>query len=164
MRTLGDIVLFLLPACLLACSSTGTGAGIVPVTAIVVPADHVTQARGCGPGAGKVFKYAALVSAVDDSGAAGERGLAHGVYDCFVDASFANLPLGNGIKRYRVELVAFDEAGYAAQRASLDALADPGTPPDLSSFDKLRGNLFDCDATLRVDVTSTAECASRGAR
>ena len=79
-------------AALAGCSSSEGGVTLPPVTGIVVPAESITRSRGCGAEPGRVFKYAAVVNAAGaaDGGASG-RGLARGVYDCFVDAIFTEL-------------------------------------------------------------------------
>lgn len=159
------------------CSSSSGSSTVTPMTAIVVPADAVTRDRGCGPEPGKIFKYAAVLSTPGsvDAGDNVQRGLARGVYDCYVDATFKmilgddagfdDIPISrDGSTPFQIEIVAFDAAEYEAQKDVLDALANPTAVLDLSAFDKLRGALFQCDATFRFDVASTAQCQSRGRR
>lgn len=154
-------------ACASGCSSSSAGGGLAPITEIVVPADAITRATGCGAEKGKTFKYAAVVSSAAPIGDAGapSKGVARGVYDCFVDASFSALPYNADFSAtFVIDVVAFDAEEYNAQRAAIDALSDASVPVDFGAFEKLKGAVYSCEATYRLDVASTAQCQARGRR
>jgi hypothetical protein len=143
-----------------ACSSSGSTSGLQPITAIVIPAQTITSGRGCGSDPSRIFKYAAVVSGsaplfgVSDAGLT--KGVAGGVYDCFVDAVFSSLPTGtDGEGEYTIDVLAMNAAQYDAQRGAVDTAGQPGGPLDLRKFQGLH---FVCNATLRLSVASTAVC------
>jgi len=84
-------------AFVVACSGSGSTAGIPPITGIVVRAETLTAGRGCGTGPTQLFKYAAVVYG-STGGDPNDEGtyrapVTAGVYDCFADGTFVELPL-----------------------------------------------------------------------
>lgn len=143
-----------------ACSSASGTVTLTPLTGIMVPASELTALRGCGPESGKVFKYAAVVSPVS-SDPMPSVGFSKGVYDCFADALFTNLPYGNdGTARYTIEIRTFGASEYEAQKATIDELSSTGAVLDLAKFRALSGARFACTATLRLDVVTRATCGT----
>lgn len=107
-------------ACAVAgCPTTGTTAPYTPITGIQVLASDITAGRGCGTGDDQVYKYAAVVS-YQDSGTL----VAAGVFDCFADAIFSNLP-AEGTS------YAFDVAVYAYNAATFPPELAPCTPQQM---------------------------------
>jgi hypothetical protein len=86
-------------AWLAGCPATTT-TGIAPITAISVPISSLLSDSnlGCGTGPNDVYKYAVVVAYADMPGypplsACPGAPIAGGVFDCFAQATFGNLPL-----------------------------------------------------------------------
>lgn len=136
---------------LVACESSGGDGGLSPITGVLVKSESLFATRGCGTAAREGFKYAAFVESQDD------QVVAAGVYDCFADASFVNLPRSRtGSLTFDVYVLAFDApswegeagpVGAATSRADLGALL--ATRPTSSTR---------CRATQQQDVQVLAEC------
>jgi hypothetical protein len=101
-------------ACAVAgCPSTATSVPYTPITGIEVLASDVTAGHGCGTGDEQVYRYAAVVS-YQDSGTP----VAAGVFDCFADAIFSNLPAdGSGSLTFDVAVYAYNAASFPPQLA-----------------------------------------------
>ena len=99
-----------------ACSNDNSTTGITPITGIAVRSESLTAGHGCGTGDDQVFKYEAIVTR--DLGDAGSRDLSYGeviasgTYDCFADATFANLDT-TITSSFRVFIYAFDAKAFA---------------------------------------------------
>ncbi|MDP8998626.1 MAG: hypothetical protein M3O46_00765 [Myxococcota bacterium] len=115
---------------MIGCTTSASTTGYTPVTGIQITASDIVAGRGCGEQSGQVYKYAAVVSYANDAGVATDAGVGKpfvsGVFDCFADGIFSNLPaLDSGL------LQGFDVSIYAYDKASFPpALAcPPGTAP-----------------------------------
>ena len=148
----------------LACSSTSPKVSLGPLQGISIPASELTATRGCGTESGNLFKYAAVVRSAEATSANGSDAgsnpaLAKGLYDCFTDAVFSNLPYGDdGTAPYTIEVRAFDVSEYDAQKSALDDLMAASGAADLAKFRALAGARFTCNARLRLHVLTTATC------
>jgi hypothetical protein len=116
------------------CVTDNTTTGVTPITGIIVRSDSLITGRGCGTADGEMFKYLAVVtwdSATADPKFPGIAGIGepgadvqqNGLYDCFADATFANLNTDNGTRNsFHVSIFAFDAAAYAAASSVLNCV------------------------------------------
>ncbi len=137
-RLLPLVVLSLWP--LIGCSSTGTSDSLSPITGISVRAETLIAGRGCGRGPTQVFKYAVAVFGRNPGDLSKlDTWLAGGVYDCFTDAQFVNLPSSGGSFDYALQVFAYNEAAYRAagdaevKAAALNPSNLPRTNPTLTT-------------------------------
>jgi hypothetical protein len=94
------------------CTTSGLAAAYTPITGIQISAADIVAGRGCGRGSGQVYKYAAVVAYADDGGVPGQL-LTSGVFDCFADGIFSNLPLlDGGSSLFEVSIYAYDQASF----------------------------------------------------
>jgi len=140
-------------AALVACATTDTTTAILPITGIIVRAEALVSELGCGRGDGQVFKYAAVVTS---NGAP----VAGGVYDCFADAPFVNLPSGDGGLDFVVEVFAYNAATFGSLGGSIQD-AFPSLP-DLPNLEALRtlGATWttSCTASQTSQIETLAVC------
>jgi hypothetical protein len=141
---------------LLACSSTGTSDTLTPITGITVRAETLTANRGCGRGPTQIFKYAVAVFGRNETNLATfDKWLAGGVYDCFTDAQFVNVPASAGSFDFSLQVFAYNAAAYEAagdanvRAAALNPSNLPRTNPTLSTT---------CTAQEVDQVQSLAAC------
>lgn len=133
----------------LGCSGTNTSDPLIPATGVLVKAESVLGAQGCGRGATEVFKYVAV--AVDSRGG----GIAGSVYDCFADGQFDLLPPNELAAQVDLVVFAFNAEAYEAQRATIDPLAADAlglrrdTRPTWTTK---------CRATQQADIQVLARC------
>jgi hypothetical protein len=152
-RTLALLLVAALGPALSMVTSCGTPAattGYTPITGIQIPASVVVAGHGCGPGAQQVYKYAALVAYATADGAA-EVPLTTGVFDCFADAIFSNLPSTDGGNPM------FDVSIYAYTRHSF--LQAFGCPQDSApcTVDAGSTGLWQAAASWTTMCTSTEQ-------
>ncbi|MBL0196716.1 MAG: hypothetical protein IPQ09_21330 [Myxococcales bacterium] len=146
---------------LFACAAceTGTTADELSITGVVVRAEPLTRGTGCGTKAGQVYKYAAVATR-----AGTDRVVDAGLYDCFADAAFVNLPPDEGGSyRFDIHVFAFDRGQHDAQAGAMGtALSrdDSGAPAGaltgfraLMTLAKTR-----CTVTQTLTVQSIASC------
>jgi hypothetical protein len=151
----------ILLACLtlfVACSGSGSSTGIPPITGIVIRAETLTTGRGCGRAPNQLFKYAAIVYGYTD-GPADVKGsyrtpVTAGIYDCFADGTFVELPQTGGSFTFRLEVFAYSELAYLAARATIEGAGTNGdalrtTDPTWTTA---------CTATQLRDVQALAVC------
>lgn len=117
------------------CPSTGTTTTYTPITGIIINSASLTAGHGCGTGPNQVFMYAALLSYVDGDGgpdASPPPGppVQSGVFDCFSDGIFSNLPADEaGSLNFHLSILAYNQASYPT---TLDC--PPGTSEAGSSL------------------------------
>jgi hypothetical protein len=113
---------------LLGCPSNSSTSVFTPVTGIGIDSTSLVAGLGCGIGTGQVFQYAVVLSyqsqadgGVDAgaSGAASDAGTVppgiSGVFDCFADGLFSNLPPSDaGATSFVLSVFAFNEATFPA--------------------------------------------------
>jgi hypothetical protein len=104
---------------LVGCPTTTTTPTIfTPVTGIEIDSASLVFGFGCGTGSTQVFKYAAVVSiAPPGGGDAGIQTGISGVFDCFANATFSNLPLDAGSSDFTLQIFAFNEASFPPELA-----------------------------------------------
>ena len=155
------LVAAILVACIavvVACSGSGSSTGIPPITGIVIRAETLTNGRGCGRGPAQLYKYAAIVYGYTD-GPADVKGsyrtpVTAGVYDCFADGTFVELPQTGGSSTFRLDVFAYSEPAYAAASATIEGAGTNGdalrtTNPTWTTV---------CTATQLRDVQALAVC------
>ena len=136
------------------------------ITGVVVRTTQLLEGTGCGTRVGQVYKYLAVAVHAGQTDA-----VAAGVYDCFADAAFVNLPADPSTGGYDFEIYvyAFDSSRFEAQRSKIDevmlAMYPPdGKPPvkpvlqsanDLEPYAKSR-----CTVTQALTVQSVAACTA----
>jgi hypothetical protein len=107
------------------CPSTATTAAYTPITGIIIRASSLVSGHGCGTGAGQVYKYAALLSYADEAGAPGAP-VYSGVFDCFTDGIFSNLPSSDaGGLDFALTIYAWSHDAFPD---ALQCPADPNNP------------------------------------
>ncbi len=91
------------------------------VTGIVVRSTQLLEGTGCGTRVGQVYKYLAVAVHSGQTEA-----VAVGVYDCFADAAFVDLPPDptTGTYNFEIFVYAFDASRYEAQSAGVAAVLD----------------------------------------
>ena len=145
-------------AVLFACSGSSSSSGIPPITGIVIRAETLTTGRGCGTAPSQLFKYAAVVYGFGGGDPSEPTSynvpIAAGVYDCFADGTFVELPQTGGSFTYRLEVFAYAQPAYAAVSAAVESA---GTNADI-----LRSTnptwVTACFATQQRDVQALAVC------
>lgn len=138
----------------LACSSTPTAIGVIPTTGITLRASDLTAGIGCGTGDGQVYKYAAVLTEPN----------AGGVYDCFADAAFVNLPaIGDGgVSVYEVTVYLYDKQAYDAHAADIQGAAGASNANQFLSGVPATWTTT-CTATQTLDIQTVADCKPRTA-
>lgn len=136
------------------------------ITGVVVRTTQLLEGTGCGTRTGQVYKYLAVAVHAGQTEA-----VAAGVYDCFADAAFVNLPADpkTGTYDFEIFVYAFDASRYEAQKGSIDDVMDAMYPPGgqapskpvlqsanaLEPYAKSR-----CTVTQALTVQSVAACTA----
>jgi hypothetical protein len=102
------------------CPNTATTTLYTPSTGIQIDSQQLVAGVGCGSGPGLVYRYAALVGPPATDGGlgiqVGATPYASGVFDCFSDALFTNLPAPDGGPAgFGVDIYAYDRASFPAE-------------------------------------------------
>jgi hypothetical protein len=153
---------------IIGCTTSASTTGYTPVTGIQITASDIVAGHGCGEHSGQVYKYAAVVSYANDAGVASDAGVGKpfisGVFDCFADGIFSNLPaLDSGVPQ------GFDVSIYAYDKASFPRALDcpPGTAPcpgdDAGAVTQSLAAATwttTCTATQIQGATSVASCVA----
>jgi hypothetical protein len=94
------------------CNAAATTTAYTPITGLQISSSDVVAGHGCGTGAQQVYKYAAVVSSpTADGGTPAFR--TSGVFDCFADGVFSNLPsLDGGNPTFVISIFAYDQASF----------------------------------------------------
>ncbi|MBS2019856.1 MAG: hypothetical protein JST00_43740 [Deltaproteobacteria bacterium] len=145
-----------------ACSGTSSTETVTPITSIAVRAESVIAGKGCGRGAGQVFKYAVLVGKLDPTTPTAfrnENKLAANVYDCFTDGTFVDLPTtdNTGYGEFAVLVYAFNEAAWRAAGGDGPVLQ---ATDDANTFVQKTNPTWStkCDAAQQPLVQTIARC------
>jgi hypothetical protein len=97
-------------AALMGCATTAPTVGYTPITGIVIPAAEIVAGHGCGTGKDQVFKFAAVVGTPPGIMPAF---VTSGVFDCFADGVFSNLPAPDGGSvMFNVSVFAYNQASF----------------------------------------------------
>jgi len=155
------LVTVLAGAGLAACSGSSSTAA-PPTTGILIRAETLTAGYGCGRDPTQLFKYAVVVFGYGGSGDQGSRAsftqpVTSNVFDCYTDGAFISLPPQSGSSSFRLEVYAYNEPAFGAERAKIES-AGTNTTPETG----LRGTTptwtTECTATQQEDVQALASC------
>jgi hypothetical protein len=144
------------------CPTSTAATAYTPVTGILIRSSSLVAGRGCGTGPGQVYRYAAELWYADEAGAPTGDPQYSGVFDCFTDGLFSNLPPQPGTTNYdfTLKIYAYDFADFPAALAC-PAAADPCTP-DVQTFEGELGTptwTTTCSAAQQSGVSVLAVCA-----
>jgi hypothetical protein len=109
------------------CTPTAPTTSYTPVTGIEIPSADIVAGHGCGNRApDQVYKYAALVT-YGDAGCGGNANgggdtsmspVASGVFDCFADGVFSNLPQSDaGSSSFVISIYGYNQCSFASDVA-----------------------------------------------
>lgn len=154
--------------CVLAgCPAADTTPAYYPITGIVVRSSSLVAGYGCGTGDGQVYKYAALLSYTDDGGPPGPV-VYSGIFDCYSDGIFSNLPGDDaGSLSFDLTVIAWNQASFpAALACDPDEVGEggftacPGDTPDTVASNEGTPNwITNCTATQQFGASVLAVCA-----
>lgn len=151
------------------CPAAATTTAYTPITGILIRSSSLVAGYGCGTGDDQVYAYAAFLKYVDgDAGATGPV-VYSGVFDCYSDGIFSNLPTDDaGSLSFSVKIVAWNQASFPAA-LDCDASASegdagfircPGDTPDAAMSEEGTPNwTTTCTATQESGVSVLAVCA-----
>ncbi|HEY1692429.1 MAG TPA: hypothetical protein VGG39_09720 [Polyangiaceae bacterium] len=149
------------------CPGTATTTAYTPITGIIIESETLVAGHGCGTGPNQVYKYAAILTYVDDGGVPSGGAFQSSVFDCFAQGIFSNLPADSaGSTSFDIAIVAYDQASYpaaldcpvGANEAGLP-LACPGDDPDTLMQDEGTPTwTATCTATQQSGVPVLASC------
>ena len=157
-------------------ASTSNTTLFTPLTGIQIDATSLLFGFGCGTGPGQVFKYAAVVSfspqapdggsdAATDAGSPVPTGIS-GVFDCFTNGVFSNLPESEaGSLDFTVQVFAYNEASFPAQLAAASTTGGSmgvafvgDVAANVIPFEGMANWTAVCTATQVTGVTVNAIC------
>ena len=100
------------------CPAAATTTAYTPITGILIRSSSLVAGYGCGTGDDQVYAYAAFLKYVDgDAGATGPV-VYSGVFDCYSDGIFSNLPTDDaGSLSFSLTIVAWNQASFPAALA-----------------------------------------------
>jgi hypothetical protein len=144
------------------CPSTATTTTYTPITGIIIRASSLVYGHGCGTDPDQIYKYGALLSYADDAGAAGAP-VYSGVFDCYTDGIFSNLPTSDGGSLdFALTIYAWNRDGFPD---ALQCPADPNNPCPGDDPGTLLSNAgtptwtTTCSATQQSGISVVAVCA-----
>jgi len=149
-----------------ACTTDTDSGAITPITGIAIRADSLVQGFGCGTAPTQIYKYAAVVTYAVDAGPvcteAGAASTFTGLFDCFADGVFPNLPAcATGSQSFQLDVYAYNQADYAAADANgqleSEVTGDPATFAQLVASTATWTTT--CEATQQANVEVLAVCA-----
>lgn len=154
------------------CSTSAPSSPYTPITGIDIPSADLAVGHGCGNGTeGQVYRYAAVVAyddagagPDDDGGSANANAVASGVFDCFADGIFSNLPQSDaGNLSFTIAIYAYNHCSFPPMLAcAMDtSAACPAEDPSVvaQSIAMQPSNwTTTCVATQLPGVTVTADC------
>jgi hypothetical protein len=141
------------------CATQASTTLYTPITGIQIPAAVVVTGHGCGTRPGQVYKYAAIVTYPVEGGAAT---VTSGVFDCFADGIFANLPTIDG-GTFRVNVYAFSQGSFPPALACSPPNSVPCPGDDAGSVAAYAASAdwtAECTATQVPGITTVASCGS----
>lgn len=107
------------------CPNTAATSIYTPPTGIQIDSQTLVAGIGCGQGPGQVYRYAAVVGPPAPDGGFGTDGtpITSGVFDCFADGLFTNLPSPDGGSTdFGIDIYAFDRAAFPAELGGCENL------------------------------------------
>ena len=137
------------------CTNGDSGLPYTPITGVEIDASQLVAGRGCGTGAGQIYKYAALLTYDDEAGPESFAAYS-GVFDCFTNGIFSNLqPDDAGSTSFLLQVYAFNQASYPAALDNLAVAYDAGAVEDLTASANWTTT---CTASQSSGVTVVALC------
>ena len=132
------------------CPNTASTSIYTPPTGIQIDSQNLIAGIGCGPGPGQVYRYAAVVTQVTDGGT---PFVTSGVFDCYSDALFTNLPSPDGGNTYyTIGIFAYDSASFPAALGGCEYTPlSAGCPGDDASVVRR----YESQATWTTTCTAT---------
>jgi len=148
------------------CPNTASTSIYTPPTGIQIDSQQLVAGVGCGPGPGQVYAYAAIVGPPEPDGGDGTSGTAitSGVFACFSDALFTNLPSPDGgPDDFGLNIFAYDRASFPAELAGCEnvplTMACPGDDASVVGRYKAQATWKTyCRATQYQGVPQIAQC------
>jgi hypothetical protein len=143
------------------CPNTASTSIYTPPTGIQIDSQELVAGVGCGSGPGQVYRYAAVVTQVTD---AGTPFVTSGVFNCFSDALFTNLPSPDGGNTYyTIAIYAYDEAAFPAALGGCEysylSTACPGDDASVvRRYESQATWKTTCTATQFQGVPQVADC------
>ncbi len=150
------------------CPAAATTTAYTPITGIDIRSASLVAGFGCGTGDGQVFRYAAFLKYVDGDAVRAGPAAYSGVFDCYSDGIFSNLPTDDaGSLSFFVRIIAWNQASFpAALSCDPDDVPDtgfticPGDTPDAALSEEGTPNwTTTCTATQQSGVSVLAVCA-----
>jgi hypothetical protein len=148
------------------CPNTASTSIYTPPTGIQIDSQQLVAGIGCGSGPGQVYAYAAIVGPPEKDGGDGTQGTpyASGVFDCFSDALFMNLPSPDGGPTdFGLNIFAYDRASFPAELANCEnvPLTQTCAGDDASVVNRFKSQATwktYCRATQYQGVPQVAQC------
>ena len=152
------------------CETTAPSTSYTPITGIELPSADIVAGHGCGTGSpDQVYKYAAIVGYAGDAGDGGTEldltaGIVtSGVFDCFADGIFSNLPLSDaGNSTYIIGIYAYNQCSFPPELACVQNASAACPTGDASVAQSVASQPANwtatCNATQIAGVTATAYC------
>jgi hypothetical protein len=157
---------FALALILAGCPNTASTSIYTPPTGIQIDSQSLVAGLGCGSGLGQVYRYAVVLGPPEPDGGVGTPGpaITSGVFDCFSDPLFANLPSPDGgPTAFGLNIFAYDRASFPAELGGCENLpltmACPGD--DASVVQRYAAQATwttNCRATQSQGVPQVAQC------
>jgi hypothetical protein len=143
------------------CPNTASTSIYTPPTGIQIDSQDLVAGVGCGPGPGQVYRYAAVVTQETDAGA---PFVVSGVFNCYSDALFTNLPSPDGgSTTYSIGIFAYDSASFPAALGGCEySPLSAGCPGDdaavVKRYESQATWTTTCTATQFQGVPQVAQC------
>jgi hypothetical protein len=148
------------------CPSTATTTLYTPITGLVIDSATLLTGLGCGTAPTQVYKYAAIVNLQPDAGS--ELGLpVSGVFDCFSNGQFSNLPTPDGnTTNYVITVYAWNQASFPEAELgqcdylNVDASCPGENPKTIAKYAAQATWTTTCTASQVQGVTEVAVCGT----
>jgi len=148
------------------CPNTASTSIYTPPTGIQIDSQDLVAGVGCGPGPGQVYRYAVVLGPPERDGGAGTPGpaIASGVFNCYSDAIFTNLPSPDGgatqfgLNIYAYDKAAFPEALGGCEYSSLSSACPGDDAAVVQRFESEATWKTWCMATQFQGVPQVAQC------
>jgi len=154
------------------CATNAPTVSYTPITGIEIPSADIVAGHGCGGASGQVFKYAAVVAyqttadagPADEAGTTGSALVTSGVFDCFADGIFSNLPADDaGNAKFVISIYAYNACAFPMDLAcppNAASACNAETPSFVAPFVASQPSSWTttCTATQIPGVTVIAYC------
>jgi hypothetical protein len=148
------------------CPNTASTSIYTPPTGIQIDSQQLVAGLGCGSGPGQVYSYAVIVGPPEMDGGDGTKGpaIATGVFDCFSNALFMNLPSPDGgAADFGLNIFAYDRASFppelgGCENVPLNQTCAGDDASVVTHFASQATWTTHCRATQYQGVPQTAQC------